>query len=109
MALIKWLLPGENMHYAAPSEVEYGGNKLKFYITDQRIILHKKNGLIFKKESIVTERLEDVNTMTYKEEGILFAKKGVLRIETKHKFLEFRGKSELIKIIWQNLQQFIKR
>ena len=109
MSLQTWLMPQENIYYTAPDNVEYGGSNLKFHITDQRIVLHNHKGLIFKKESVVTERLDDIVSMSYREEGILFAKKGVLQIQTKQKIMDFKGKPESIKVIWQNLQQYIKR
>ncbi|MEO5641715.1 MAG: hypothetical protein ABIQ40_19835 [Bacteroidia bacterium] len=109
MALHDWLMPRENVHYSSADMVEYGGTELKFHITDQRIVLHNKKGLIFKKEAIVTERLEDVITMAYKEEGVLFMKKGVLQIQTPNKVMDFKGKPESIKVIWHNLQQYVKR
>lgn len=109
MSLQTWLMPQENICYSASDTVEYGGTDLKFHITDSRIILHNTKGLIFKKESVVTERLDDIITMAYKEEGILFAKKGVLQIQTKTKVMDFKGKPESIKVIWHNLQQYIKR
>lgn len=109
MALHDWLMPQENIQYSSPETVEYGGTELIFHITDQRIVLHNRKGFIFKKESIVTERLEDIITMAYKEEGILFMKKGVLQIQTKNKVMDFKGKPESIKVIWHNLQQYIKR
>lgn len=109
MSLQNWLLPQENITFSAKDTVEYGGADLIFYISDQRIILHNKKGLIFKKESIVAERLEDITTMAYREEGLLFAKKGILQIQTKNKVMDFKGKPEAVKVIWHNLQQFIKR
>lgn len=47
--------------------------------------------------------------MAYKEVGVLFMKKGVLQIQTKNKVMDFKGKPESIKVIWHNLQQYIKR
>lgn len=109
MALHDWLMPNENMNYSAPDTIEYGGAELNFYITDQRIVLHNRKGLIFKKESIVTERLSEIVSMAYKEEGILFMKKGVLQIHMSNKIMDFKGKPESIKVIWHNLQYLIKR
>lgn len=109
MALQNWLMPLENVKYSSPDTVEFAGADLRFHISDQRIILHNTKGLLFKKETIVAERLEDIVTMAYKEEGILFAKKGVLQIQTKNKVMDFKGKPESIKVIWHTLQQYIKR
>jgi hypothetical protein len=109
MALHHWLLPQENIHYSAQETINYGGVDLIFHVSDQRIILHNRKGFIFKKESIVAERLEDITTMAYREEGVLFAKKGILQIQTQNKVMDFRGKPETVKIIWHNLQQYIKR
>jgi hypothetical protein len=109
MSLEKWLLPKENIHYCAPDNITYSGVDLRFYISNERILLHNKQGLIFKKETIVAERLSDVITMAYREEGILMGKKGILQVQTKDKVMDFKGKPESIKTIWQNLQLYIKR
>lgn len=109
MSLEKWLLPQENINYCAPDNVTYSGVNLRFYISNERILLHSKTGWIFKKETIVVERLSDVITMAYKEEGILMAKRGVLQVQTKDKVMDFKGKPESIKTIWQNLQLYIRR
>lgn len=109
MSLHTWLLPKENVCYSAPDTIEYGGTELNFFITDQRIVLYNKKGFIFKKEAITTERLEDITTMSYREEGVLFMKKGVLQIQTSNKLMDFKGKPESVKVIWHSLQQYIRR
>lgn len=109
MSLNTWLMPTENIYYSAPKTVEYGELSLDFHITNMRIVLYNKKGLLFKKESVVAEYIEDIVAMSYKEEGILFTKKGVLEIQTRHKTMNIKGKPESIKVIWNNLQQYIKR
>jgi hypothetical protein len=108
MALQDWLLPNEDIKYTAPETVTYAGLEYRFYITSERIIFHAIRGAFFPKESIATERLEDIVTMNYEEQGWP-RKYGILRIETKNKKTNFAGRPETIKAIWQTLQQYIRR
>jgi hypothetical protein len=80
-----------------------------FYITDQRILLHRRRGVLVKKDRIIAERIEDIRTMHYGERGLL-RRRGVLRIETYSKKMEpIVGKVADIKAIWQEMQKYIRK
>ena len=80
-----------------------------FYITDQRILLHRRRGVLVKKDRIIAERIEDIRTMHYGEKGIV-RRRGVLRIETYSKKMEpIVGKVADIKAIWQEMQKYIRK
>ena len=108
MALQDWMLPNEDIKYTAPEPISYTGLNYRFYITNERIILHAIRGAFFPKESVATERLDDIVTMNYEEQGLI-QKWGILKIETKNKKTNFAGRPETIKAIWQTLQQYIRR
>ena len=108
MVLEDFLFPGEVIKYQSPSEVKYSGDYFNFYITDQRLLVHKRSGLLFKKDRVIAERLGGIISISYKEKGLI-SKKGILRVETNVKKMDFEGKAGDMKAIWQELQQFIKR
>ena len=108
MVLEDFLFPGEVIIFQS-GKVETLNDRFDFYITDQRILLYRRRGVIFKKDKVIAERIEDILTLHYDEKGIV-KKKGVLRIETVSKKMEpIEGKVPDIKAIWQELQKYIKR
>jgi hypothetical protein len=108
LVLTDFLYPGETVIFQS-GKVKTLNDVFFFYITDQRILLHRRRGVMFKKDRIVAERLEDVRTMHYTEVGVL-RKKGVLRIETFSKKMEpITGKVSDIKAIWQEMQKYIRK
>ena len=108
MVLEDFLFPGEVITFQS-GKVETLNDRFDFYITDQRILLHRRRGVLFKKDRVIAERIEDIRTLHYDEKGIA-KKKGVLRVETVSKKMEpIEGKVPDIKAIWQELQKHIKR
>ena len=108
MVLEEFLFPGETIIFQS-GKVETLNDRFDFYITDQRILLYRRRGVVFKKDRVVAERIEDIRTLQYDEKGIV-KKKGVLRIETVSKKMEpIEGKVSDIKAIWQELQKYIKK
>jgi len=108
LVLTDFLYPGETIVFQS-NKIESLNDNFFFYITDQRILLHRRRGVLFKKDRIIAERIEDIRTMQYSEKGVL-KKKGVLRIETLSKKMEpIVGKVSDIKAIWQEMQQYIRK
>ena len=108
MVLKDFLFPGETVIFQS-GKVETLNDHFNFYITDQRILLYRRRGVVLKKDRIIAERIEDLRTLHYDEKGIV-KKKGVLRIETLSKKMEpIEGKVSDIKAIWQELQKYIKK
>ena len=108
MVLEDFLFPGEIIIFQS-GKVKTLKDHFDFYITDQRILLYRRRGVVFKKDRIIAERIEDIRTLHYDEKGIA-KKKGVLRIETMSKKMEpIEGKIGDIKAIWQELQKYIKK
>jgi len=108
LVLIDFLYPGEAIIFQS-GKVRTLNDQFFFYITDHRILLHRRRGVLFKKDRIIAERIEDIRTMQYSEKGIL-RKKGVLHIETLSKKMEpIVGKVSDIKAIWQEMQKYIRK
>jgi len=107
LVLEDFLLPGEVIIFQS-GKVKTLNDHFDFYITDQRILLHRRRGVVFKKDRVISERIENIRTLHYDEKGVV-KKKGVLRIETVSKKMEpIEGKVPDIKAIWQELQKYIK-
>lgn len=108
MVLTDFLYPGETIVFQS-GKIESLNDNFSLYITDQRILLYRRRGVLFKKDRIIAERIEDIRTMQYGEIGIL-RKKGVLRIETYSKKMDpIVGKVSDIKAIWQEMQKYIRK
>ena len=108
MVLTDFLYPGETIVFQS-NKIESLNDNFFFYITDQRILLHRRRGVLFKKDRIIAERIEDIRTMQYGEMGIL-RKRGILRIETFSKKMDpIVGKVADIKAIWQEMQKYIRK
>jgi hypothetical protein len=108
LVLEDFLFPGEIVIFQS-GKVKTLNDRFDFYVTDQRILLYRRRGVVFKKDRVVAERIEDIQTLHYDEKGIA-KKKGVLRIETISKKMEpLEGKVSDIKAIWQELQKHIKK
>jgi len=108
LVLKDFLLPGEAIIFQS-GKVRTLNDRFDFYITDQRILLHRRRGVVFKKDRVISERLENLRTLDYDERGLV-KKRGVLHIETISKKMEpIEGRVPDIKAIWQELQKHIKR
>ena len=106
MPLEDFLVPGENIRFRSPSKVEYQGDTYDFCITDRRLIWHKRSGLIFKSDKVITESIGEIEGIKYEEKGMIY-KKGVIQITTTRKRLEFSGPKDVMKAIYAELQSYI--
>jgi hypothetical protein len=108
LVLKDFLQPGENIVFQS-GRIESLNDNFFFYITDSRILLHRRRGVFVKRDRIIAERIEDIRTLQYGERGML-RRKGVLRIETYSKKMDpIVGKVADIKAIWQEMQKYIRR
>ncbi|PVX25757.1 MAG: hypothetical protein CW716_07385 [Candidatus Bathyarchaeum sp.] len=108
LVLKDFLQPGENIVFQS-SKIESLNDNFFLYITDSRILLHRRRGVFVKRDRIIAERIEDIRTMQYGERGTL-RRKGVLRIETYSKKMDpIVGKVPDVKAIWQEMQKYIRR
>jgi len=63
------LLPGEVIKFQS-GKVKTLNDRFDFYITNQRILLHRRRGVLFKKDRVIAERIEDIRTLHYHEKGV---------------------------------------
>lgn len=106
MPLEDFLMPGENVRYSSPEMVEYQGDAYEFCVTDRRLIWYKRTGLIFKSDKVVTENIGDVEGIRYEEKGMI-RKKGIIKITTTRKTLEFSGFKDPMRAIYSELQSYM--
>lgn len=106
MVLEDFLLPQEVLSYQSKHKIKYGGDDYVLYITNRRIIGHKRKGIIFKKDRVFSVALEEVNNLRYDEQGVV-RKRGILVIETKTQKIPFEGKVQDVKIIWKEMQKLL--
>jgi hypothetical protein len=108
LVLKDFLQPGENIVFQS-GRIESLNDNFFFYITDSRILLHRRRGVFVKRDRIIAERIEDIRTLVYDEKGML-RRRGVLHIETYSKKMDpIVGKVADIKAIWQEMQKYIRR
>jgi hypothetical protein len=107
LVLKDFLYPRETIVFQS-NRIRSLDDQFFFYITDQRIILYRRRGVLFKKDRIIAERIEDIRTLQYSEKGIV-RKRGILRIETLSKKMDpIVGKVADIKAIWQEMQKYLR-
>lgn len=106
MVLEDFLLPQEVIQYQSKHDIQYGGENYVLFITNRRIIGHRRKGFIFKKDRVFSVTLEEVSNLRYDEQGIV-RKKGFLIIETRTQKIPFEGNPKDVKVIWQEMQKFL--
>lgn len=104
MALAQFLMPGEEIRYESSGAVRHGRTTFSLYVTGERLLLHAVAGRLVPKEKVVAERLADIDSMEYSEEGV-FGKRGRLTVHLRHDTLSLTGSPATIKEVWRTLQQ----
>lgn len=104
MTIEDFLMPGEEIRYHGPPGLNYGGKLYEVIITDKRLLLFARRGAIFKKDDVVSQKVDEVQNILYKETGIL-RKEGILEIIARTRFV-CSGKPNQVKAIYHQLLQF---
>jgi len=103
MPLEEFLFSNEIIEFSTLPEVECAGDRnFQFFVTDQRVILFARRGVIFKRDHIISRAISEIVEIAYKEKGIF--KKGHMYIKSEKGNLEFKGKTEIVKEITKLLQ-----
>lgn len=102
MTLEDFLLPSENIVFSSAEDVEFTERKYKIIITDRRLVLYSRRGLLFKSDDIVSKRLDSINDVKYREGGFLF-RQAAVSIWSDSK-MEIRGSVAHMKPLFQMLQ-----
>ena len=103
MPLKDFLLPEESIYYQSPFEVKVGDQNYKLILTDKRLVLFKRKGIIFKNDTFVGIDISDIKEMAYNESGLI-SKKGVVTVTTSQKTLSLYGSANNIKVVYQQIQ-----
>lgn len=106
MVLDDFLLPAENIRFSSNGEiVEYGDKKYRVLVTDQRLILYARRGILVRSDDIISERLDSLHGLKYLERGTLF-RLAVISIQGSVK-LEIRGSPSNLKPLYHSLHGII--
>ena len=105
MPVENFLQPSENVVYQSPERVSIGDDKYELYVTDQRLLLYRRSGLILKRDTFIAERLSDIRGIGFKEKGT-FTKKGFIAVETMNKTTTFAGNAARMRQLYQELQPY---
>jgi len=81
--------------------------KYNIIITNFRVLLYSERGRIFKSPDVISERLESIYGIEYKEEGIFF-KTSKIRIQGGIRF-EISGPLSEVKPVFNFIQTIINR
>lgn len=103
MVLDDFLLPAEDVRFSSKDEiVEYGDKKYKVLVTNKRLILHARRGLLARSDDIVSERLDSLHEIKYLERGLVF-RSAAISVQGSTK-LEIRGSPPVLKPLYHSLQ-----
>ena len=107
MTLADFLLPAENIQLMSDEAVSLGEKKYRVIVTDMRLILYSRRGLLLKSDDIISKKLGSIGSLQYSEKGLLFSKATISIIaDTK---MDLHGRPEGMKVLYQLLQTAIKR
>lgn len=105
MPLEDYLMPNENIRYQSDFDITYGDKAYTVVLTDIRLILYSRRGLLFKSDDVITEAIRDIQGIKYKETGAIF-KKSYLQILSKSR-LVLSGNPAALKTLYQRLLPFL--
>lgn len=106
MVLEDFLFPQEALQYQSNRPIHYGDTEYVIFITNRRLLGHKRHGIIRKKDRVLSVALEEITNLQYEEKGLI-SKSGVLLILTKTQQYIFSGKPDDVKIIWKEMQKHL--
>lgn len=104
MPLDDYLLPKEEIKFQSEAGVNYAGKRYQVIVTDSRLLLYARRGMVLKRDDVVTEKLSDIQ-VKYKETGML-RKKGVIEVHGKTKY-PLEGNPEEMKALYQSIIKFL--
>ena len=105
MPLDDYLLPNENIRFQSDFDIEYGEKKYEVILTDMRLILFARRGLVFKNDDVISDAIAEIQGIKYKERGRLF-KKACIEVQGRSKII-LEGKKDSILRLYQRLLPFL--
>ena len=106
MPLEDFLSPGEQIKFQSNPNVNFGGKRYQVIMTDRRILLYARRGTISKSDDIVTQKLDDLQGVTYSESGLI-SKKGTIHVQGMRTTMDLFGPAIEIKTLYQQMMQFM--
>ena len=104
MPVEDFLIPGETIHFRVPN-IRYGDMDYELIITNKRVILYARRGLISKKDDFIAIKMTDIQNVMYREEGLI-SKKGVLLIDLNNRRVSLYGSANAMKAAYQNIMNW---
>jgi hypothetical protein len=105
MPLQDFLLPDEKIYYQTPFNVKTGEQEYKLILTDRRLVLYKRTGLIFKSDTFIGVDITHIKEMGYTESGVI-SKQGLVTVVTGQKTLSFSGSANNMKELYKQIQEY---
>lgn len=105
MPLSDFLLPMENVKFASEQDVEYGEKRYNVYVTDKRLILYARRGLVMRSDDIVSEKLESIHGVKYREAGFPFKTATISVVGTST--IDMKGPPSRIKPLFHSIQSMV--
>jgi hypothetical protein len=105
LPLEDYLIPNENIRFQSDFNVQYGDKYYTVILTDVRLILYARRGLIFKGDDVITESIREVQGIKYKETG-MFVKTAHLIVQGRT-VIDLIGNQASIKALYQRLLPFL--
>lgn len=106
MALRDYLNPREQVSFKSGVAVKHGGKDYQVIVTDRRLILYGRRGIVVKNDDVITERLDNVQEIRYREKGLI-GKRGIITIEAMRS-IQLMGNASQMKMIFNSLLQFVQ-
>lgn len=78
LSLERLLLPDEQVRFRAAQQLKYGQSAYNAYVTNKRLVLYAKRGLLGR-DDFIAFNLKDLSSSKYHEEGLLM-KRGFLTV-----------------------------
>lgn len=106
LPLEDYLMPNETIKYQSTFDVQSSGKPYTVILTNLRLILYSRRGLLFKGDDVVTEAIRDIQGIKYKETGAIFKSSFVEIICTNTK-RQLAGNPASLKALYQQLLPFL--
>lgn len=105
MPLEDYLAPGERVKFQSSANVGYEGKPYRVVLTDKRILLYAKRGMLIKSDDVVTQKLNELQGVKYREQGVI-GKKGIIQIQGKT-LIDLVGSASEVKALYRQMMQFM--
>jgi len=104
MGLEDYLMTGERVRFRS-GPIYYGGKSYEIVLTNKRLILYAQRGVIFKKDEVISWRIDEIKEIRYYEKGII-KKTGYIKLMEEKAQTELYGPAKEMKTIYQRLMEF---